>query len=135
MNSLAQLGPFARRYIGAAVPAAITEGIVVQGGIEIDDRVKVKTGRNRKSTSGNRGEPRSQDPGPGTYSAPTRADFRDEMKGLKFGEAAALTEGTPYSAAREALDGAVQAGIAAAEGKWKQVGEEAGQAAGRAARG
>ena len=126
-NTFADLGPFIQRYVETVAPAAIAEGAVVQTGLETSDRVRVKTGRNRKSIHADRGEARPMDPGAGQFPPPARGDLRAEIKGLKWKEDAALSQGTDYAAAREALDGAVEEGVAASRQRWKEVGEEAGR--------
>jgi len=131
MTTFATLPAEIDRYIRKAVPAAIAEGVGTSVGVEVADRVRVLSGQNRRSTHGNRGEPKAQDPGLGVFPPPTRTEFRAEFKGLKFDEPSAITQGAPHSAAREAKDGAVQSGIAAARTEWKRRGEAAGKAATR----
>lgn len=118
--------------LGDAITRAVRQGaveatrnITARGGVEISDRVRVATGANRASTTASSGVrevvqlPRTSHPPKG------RGDFEREIRGLRQGETAFITQGQPYSAAREAKDGAVQGGVDAMKAAWKSEGEKA----------
>lgn len=131
------VGPAIQRYIERATLAAVKGGLVPDLGIEMTDTVRVKSGRNSHTTASVVGETvRDTDPGkaPGNYARDypprffppaTRHELEGGAQAAKFGETVSLIQTAPYSAARESLDGAVQASIDETAKRWPVIGKRA----------